>query len=192
MRKLTPSEIETLIDPPPVSGTDRGGKTTDAASTAVSVAVPSPWHREKRDLIDRLEKATGPSTELNAMIAARLGIMDDFDPTMFIVPVEYRVSDDGRHVEGWTTVDGKSWRQASRKPRSFTGSFDDAKTMIPPGLYWHAGEGKTRADEPLGAASIIAPGSLETISEAEHASVIIAMCIAALKARASDQHEARP
>jgi hypothetical protein len=62
-------------------------------------------------------------------------------------------------------------------------SLDDARKLIPSGLYWHAGEGKTRADEPLGAASIIAPGSLETIAEAEHTRVEVAMCIASLKAR---------
>jgi hypothetical protein len=65
----------------------------------------------------------------------------------------------------------------------YTASLDHARGLLPRGYYWHAGEGKTRDDEPLGAASIIEPGSLETVSEAEHAHVEIAFCIACVETR---------
>jgi hypothetical protein len=119
-----------------------------------------------KDLIERLEKAIGPDRELDFW-CWWYGASTESRKTNPQPPPEDYVVDNLKH---------------NGSPR-FTGSFDAAKTLIPAGLYWHAGEGKTRADEPLGAASIIAPGTLETIAEAEHASVIIALCIAALASR---------
>jgi hypothetical protein len=66
----------------------------------------------------------------------------------------------------------------------WTGDLSTARSLIPPGLFWHMAEGKVRPDEPLGAAQVIDPsGSGEVIAEAEAPTVEIAACIAALKAR---------
>ncbi len=98
------------------------------------------------ELIGRLVKATGPDRALDCAIAAMFGILDDFDPAKFIVPVTYRVSDDERMVEAWTTVPGQEpWRQAGRTPRKYTASLDAALTLVPDGWQWQA---SNRAPKP--------------------------------------------
>jgi len=133
--------------------------------------------RDHAELINLLQQGDGASGILQRAIFERYHF-----PTMFF----------GSEVESWSygdgsytinTKDGLRHLFACRAPH-YTTSFDAALTLVPQGYYWHAGEGKTRDEEPLGAASIIAPGTLRTISEAEHPSVIVALCIAALKARA--------
>lgn len=120
------------------------------------------------DLIERLEKATGADRELDALIYIQKYPESADDPGPSI----------GDH--GWAFL---RYGVVRDDVPHYTGSFDAARELIPDGLYWHAGEGKTRDDEPLGAAEIIEPGSLKTIADAEHAKVEIALCIASLKAR---------
>lgn len=135
--------------------------------------------------IDRLVKAAGPCHECDAELAAiengwqvvehrdRDGVtMRRPDSSTFLL----------RYIEP-ENVPGFGLCGGGYGTSAYTRLFDVARRLIPDGLYWHAGEGKTRDDEPLGAAAIIEPGSLETIAEAEHESVVIAMCIAAIKAR---------
>lgn len=122
------------------------------------------------EIIERLQRATGPDRELDARIQCA------------IQGFKFIAFDDSR---GCDSIKYEGPSNALDLVYDYTGSFDAAWMLIPAGLYWHASEGKTRADEPLGAASIIAPVSLETIAEAEHASVVIALCIVALKARAA-------
>lgn len=104
-----------------------------------------------QDLIERLEKATGPDREVDSLIA------------------DWQVGKQRISIGG---------------DARYTGSYDAARLLIPAGLFWLVSEGKTRPDEPLGGAQIRDPKSLEIITEAEHQSAIIALCIAGLKARA--------
>lgn len=68
----------------------------------------------------------------------------------------------------------------------YTASIDAALTLVPEGLYWMTGFGRVREAEPLGGMAIFEPGETEvTFSEAEGATVPLAICIAALKARKS-------
>lgn len=63
-------------------------------------------------------------------------------------------------------------------------SIDDAIGLVPPGLYWLIGAGKTRPAEPLFGAQIIDPASGAVIAEAEgDVTAAHTICIAALKAR---------
>lgn len=64
----------------------------------------------------------------------------------------------------------------------YIGDLRASISLVPTGKYWHLGFGRTRDDEPLGGASVIEPGSLETISIAEAHTPERAMCIAALLA----------
>ena len=86
---------------------------------------------------------------------------------------------------GCNTEDGKRHLDCINAP-NYTASIDTAVSLVPEGFYWHVGHGRTRDDEPLGGASVIAAGSLETISEAEATTAALALCAAALRARASN------
>ncbi|CUT12514.1 hypothetical protein BF49_3594 [Bradyrhizobium sp.] len=68
----------------------------------------------------------------------------------------------------------------------FTSSIDAAVALLPAALFWLIGRGRdTRPEEPLGGAIIFAPGAIDTIfAEAEAQTVALAMCAAALLARA--------
>lgn len=126
------------------------------------------------ELIARLQHAPGPDRELDARIEC------------------VRNGAEFVRYERWNDLAGRLHYKSSASALvfetdsfpAFTRSFDHARMLVPDGMYWHAGEGRTRADEPLGAAGIIAPGTLDSIAEAEHATVEIAFCIAALKSRA--------
>lgn len=122
-------------------------------------------------LIERLEKALGEDRELDREIAVAIG-WQRRDAGVLGIHLYWKWRD-------W------SWAQEDNEhPPRFTSSLDAvAVQAIPQGCFWHVGYGRTRDDEPLGGASIIEPGSLKTISEAESPSAPIALCIAALRAR---------
>lgn len=74
----------------------------------------------------------------------------------------------------------------------YTTSLDSAATLTD-GKWWTAGPGKTREDEPLYGAAIYKPviGEPQLIASGEHdATPALALCIAALKARAAGPPEA--
>jgi hypothetical protein len=112
-------------------------------------------------LIERLEKATGPDRELDLDIARLQGV----------------------------TVMRRNWDDTANVEHTFhhyTESFDSARSLVPAGFYWLVSEGRTRDTEPLGGAQVFRPNYLvEPIAQAEHESAVIALCIAALKARAA-------
>lgn len=122
---------------------------------------------EIAELIERLEKATGPDGSL------------DLDIRFYLDGVR---SVGGYWAENIAT--GERVRVDYTSP-NYTASIDAALTLVPEGHYWHAAHGKTRDDEPLGGASIIESGTLATISEGEAPTAAIALCIAALRARAA-------
>jgi hypothetical protein len=88
------------------------------------------------------------------------------------------------------------WRFAAYKlpplrPACYTSSIDAALALVPEGMWWHIGAGRTRADEPLYGAVILWPGdnpkppyACDEVGAGEHpTSQAIALCIAALKAQ---------
>lgn len=126
-----------------------------------------------KDLIERLEKATGPDRQVDLAI---LNAIRGDGEWVF------------HDIHKMTVICNKYGNHAPGNPicslERFTGSFDDARTLVPEGFYWLVGEGRTRETEPLGGAQVFRPTYLvEPIAEAEHESAIIALCIAALKAR---------
>lgn len=119
-------------------------------------------------LLDRLKKAKEGSRELDAQIAKACG------------------AEAGRIGKiGWRMRRrGQRWRYLPR----YTDQVDDALLLIPEGMFWVAGHGKTREPEPLGGASVMRPDDLDNhIGQAEAATVALAICAAALEARLSLQ-----
>jgi len=136
-----------------------------------------------KDLIERLEKATGPDGELDAAIWLTVD----------------------RHTASrcyWNAAPGlpKPIPEAlplglgrnaviSNSPR-YTTSIDAALTLVPEGMWWLIGAGQMRPEEPLYGAQIRKPGFStggQVVSDAEHNCMAIALCIAALKARGEPQ-----
>lgn len=121
------------------------------------------------DLARRCEQAGEPSRELDAAI----------DVAVF---PDHRV--DGDHV-----ID----RMGFGKPvPHYTASLDAALSLVPEGCGWISGWGQTRPDEPMGGAQITPSAryngsfvSGEVIAEAEAKTPAIALCAAALYARAA-------
>lgn len=134
------------------------------------------------ELIERVEKATGPDRRIDAAIAAAIGDLDEFDPHGFVVPVRYRVSDDELRVEAWTGEGKDAWRQASRLPRNYTGSIDTASTLREPGWEYTISTlyGIAHVELPLNDTRI-SPIHVRR----EDGNVPAAICEAALKARAA-------
>ena len=143
----------------------------------------------EHDLIAKLEAATGPNRDLDTLIAVALHFMDDFDPSVFIVPVEYRASVDGKRIEAVTRdKNGKLWCQASRRPHPYTASIDAALELAPQnsaiGLVIQL---EDNPDNKAGRyrATIMPPLSMKSAQDATvyGASLPLAICIAALKSR---------
>lgn len=127
-----------------------------------------------KDLIERLEKATEPDRYLDLAILNALRADGEW-----VFHDRHKM-----HV-----ICNKYGNDAPGNPicslERFTGSLDDARALVPEGFYWLVSEGRTRASEPLGGAQVFKPSYLvEPLSQAEHESAVIALCIAALKARA--------
>lgn len=69
----------------------------------------------------------------------------------------------------------------------YTASLDAALTLVPEGMWWLVGCGQINPTEPLYGAQIRRPGFStggEVVCETEHNHMAIALCLAALKARA--------
>lgn len=152
------------------------------------------------ELIARLEKATGPDRELDALLGAACAVVDDFDPLWFTVPALY-VGDERGTIRIYAGKVDPSVRhhKYSRKARLFTASIDAALTLVPEGWsMWFGINGNKGAT-----ASVCsnwnddhAPtfqsydrrprerGQLPP-EETFCANAAIALCIAALKARQS-------
>lgn len=118
------------------------------------------------DIIARLVKATGPDRELDIATDRLVGGW----------------ALDRTHIEPMT---GEILALPS-VPR-YTGSIDAALTLMPKTtLYWMVGFGRCSEAEPSGACAIYAPGELDDpVAQAEAETVELAVCIAALKARAA-------
>lgn len=136
------------------------------------------------DLAARCEAAEGPDRTLDVEIAVALKIAPRFDPSIYIVPLEYRPYD----RSGWVAVDavhpnGERHCCHAREVPRYSASVDAALTLIPDGMWWLIGKGRTRPDEPLYGVQIL--DGERVVAEAEtESSVALAICAAALRARA--------
>jgi hypothetical protein len=129
------------------------------------------------DLIARLEKAEGPSRELDAEIFAHIGL------------TELQES----HCRSWCRMAGRTdltrERYIDAWAPAYTASIDAALTLVPDGMWWLIGAGRIRQREPLYGAQIMRhdpdpPYTSDVIAEGEHdAGAAVALCIAALRAR---------
>lgn len=132
-------------------------------------------------IIERLEKATGPDRELDALIVAEL-----HDATMR----PYPPSDDFGPHDKWQfwTHDGKHFlgSEAEFPVPAYTSSVDAALTLVPDGLPW-----MVRRSQPWDAAHPYCAAYVQTAEHDEHSSLTKAttaaraLCIAALKARST-------
>jgi len=115
------------------------------------------------DLIERLEKATGPDARLDTDIMIALG--------------------------QWTERDWWSFDYQKHTPANLTSSVDAALALAErqfPGVWYHAAKGKTRADEPLYGAALMF--GADPIGQGESdGSTAIAVCIAVLKAKQAQE-----
>jgi len=111
-------------------------------------------------LIDKLNAAAGPDRALDNEIARAVGAV-----TLHKVEADEPAVEISPH---------------------YTGSLDAAVTLIPEDTFWMMGYGKDRPDEPIGGAQVFLPCDDELpIGEGEGPTVALAVCIAALEARAA-------
>ncbi len=110
-----------------------------------------------QDIIIRLEAATGPDRQLDNAIEGAIDLPKPTNPD---------------ELPGW--------------PPYYTASIDDALTLVPKGLRWYAADSDDRSDDrPVAAAfPTVAVFSAIGIPRSVGATPAIALCIAALKARA--------
>lgn len=120
----------------------------------------------REELIAALEKATGPSWELDEAIMCC--VYADLKPE--------------RHLEGWYSASGDHIRVDR-----YTASIDAALTLVPEGWRWSLDWTQRPPYQDCGRADLYAPGAgikPPDVSDVYGATPAIALCIAALKARA--------
>lgn len=126
------------------------------------------------ELIATLERADGPSREVDAGIAILLA-----PKTFFGKEVREWYATSGCRWLNCETVDGYLHSQAAPVPK-FTASIDAALTLVPEGVEWELTTiyGEARAEVGLNNTN----GMHET-GRRKDGNIPIALCIAALKAR---------
>lgn len=125
------------------------------------------------DLIAALERADGPSRELDAEIDVAV------KPDGYSMWCSERLPVRETLSSGLVIVKEYTYQVAR-----YTASLDAALTLIPENQWFLMGAGKTRPDEPLYGVQIIRQNSDTVIAEAEHdGGLAIALCISALRAR---------
>lgn len=133
------------------------------------------------DLAERCEAATGPDRELDAAIWCELNGREYPEPpyTQMLQHDRYDPSK-GTFEQG--TQSGILLQSYKDNALSYTASLDAAMTLVPEGCFWAGG------DHPeLGAAMTVTniQGSLPQAAKA--ATPALALCAAALRARAAEQ-----
>lgn len=131
----------------------------------------------RAELIEALEKAEGPSKQLDFDIAGVLGLVPNhtvrevgFDYDWYRSPDNYTL---------WKALDSEGRRVASWSAKPYTSSIDAALTLVPDGALWGV-DNDTPGSYPYGATRYVAwcygKDATSDVSPA------IALCIAALKA----------
>lgn len=136
-----------------------------------------------KELIERLEKATGPDRELGDDVLMACGwrlIEEGPGPDRIL----YWAAPDDVPID---PMHGGEYANGDQPDP--TASIDAALTLVPKGMRWLVGCGQLEPTEPLYGAQIRKPGFSTggvVISEGESNHMAIALCIAALKARLPD------
>lgn len=119
-----------------------------------------------RDLIERLEKATGPDRDVDVAIWAAL----------FADPRKYRrASDEGPRYSDWESNHSGKWEPfyPILNAAPYTASIDAAMMLVPEGSTWEVGFSDNR----------VFWAGIDEHPSYRGATAAIALCIAALKAR---------
>lgn len=121
------------------------------------------------ELIDRLEKTAEPDPALDLEIARFFGTVHP--------------------VCGGANPDGSKWAKGEQTWRRYTSSIDDALSLVPKNHYWSVSRGMDDAGMPVGCEqsfSAVCPEEPFSFSDDRiwHKHPAIAVCIAALRARA--------
>lgn len=149
------------------------------------------WEGKMTDLIARLAAATEPSRELDAEIAVAIEYAPHFRRDVYRAEAvfDFRVGHEwnGPRVEVWVHVPGitEPRLEISRQPPAFTSSIDAALTLVPDtARYWIV---TSRAPDDRTAHALVQMDGTNGCSEfeADAATPAIAICIAALQARAT-------
>jgi hypothetical protein len=124
---------------------------------------------QSQDIIERLERASGPDRELD------IAILKATDAN------GYLIEDDGTILVECDMGEGPGWFNIGYEVPTFTASIDSALTLVPANHDWslHADNGEAIAG--------CMPSSEDgcDIADCPGATPAIALCIAALKAHAS-------
>lgn len=121
-----------------------------------------------QDLIDRLVNAKGPDRELDIAICQQVDSNG------------YRIEDDGTILVSGDVGDGPGWFNIGYEVPGYTASVDAALTLVPPAHDWslHVNNGEAI----VGCMPESEDGC--DVADSTGATPAIALCIAALKARA--------
>jgi hypothetical protein len=145
------------------------------------------------DLIERLEKATGPDRELDAEIAAKLKLCSVANN-----PWIQKWAGEWKAINGLVHLIGDHGSHGNFRPAAFTSSLDAALTLVPDGLEWQV---STRAPKPHAGRAYIHNNEMQFSGggmarnprylgwEDTAATPILALCLAALCARAASTAE---
>lgn len=144
------------------------------------------------ELATQCEAATGPDRELDCLIACRVNDIEPKWQGKLLIAGEAGVIgsiDPGNHQRNF------SCNRKADGPGSilaYTASLDAAMTLVPEGHGWLAGWGQVTVAEPMGGAKITRHDrfigyseNYDTIADGEGATPALALCAAALRARAA-------
>lgn len=132
----------------------------------------------ERELIERLEKATGPDRDLDLDIT--LACLPNGENGRARLPI--LAEDVGNHCYEWVEISGVSIRSAPH----YTSSIDAALTLVPEGKYWDLSRGlPAQTIRHIYWAEVYGD---DNAHDSQHpicpgANPAIALCIAALRAR---------
>lgn len=143
-----------------------------------------------KDLIERLEKATGPDRELDAAIYVVTGLRPK-DLQRLGYEVELWAERGNVFWRGGTVTQGPAFKSGETFP-AYTASLDSALTLVPDFINrrWYAADSDSESDgKPV--ASVFHPADVMSgrIPRSVGATPAIALCIAALKARAASERD---
>lgn len=137
----------------------------------------------------RLLMSFAPDRDLDAVIAVAITPTVKTADDMTYARERYRDGSDATHPGHYFMV-SRSGASARTAPE-YTKSVDAALTLLPEECDWLLGKGQTRPDEPPFGVQVFPARSGRMVemppplSEGEHPLVAIAICMAALKARAA-------
>jgi hypothetical protein len=140
-------------------------------------------------LVELLQMAFGPDRNLDGKIAVATTASVKTSDDMTYARERDPRGGDATHPGHYFMV-SHSGASAKTAP-CFTASVDEALRLLPEGCDWLIGRGQTRPDEPPYGVQVFPAHSGRMVempvplAEGEHPSLAIAICIAALEARAA-------